>query len=69
MSPPLHRQTLDPGMKARALLHHLLEHSDVVGQDHTGRTCLALYVDDRLLDELASFGVEDEDLEEDDAAA
>jgi hypothetical protein len=26
---------LPPGAEARALLHHLLEHSDVVGEDAT----------------------------------
>lgn len=58
-------RAVDSDTRARALLRHMLEHSDVVGRDHTGRTCLALYVDDRILDELASFGVEDEDAEAD----
>jgi hypothetical protein len=54
---------LVPGSQARAILHHLLEHSDVIGRDHTGRTLLALFMDDHILDQLAAFDAETEDLE------
>jgi hypothetical protein len=37
---------LPPGADARALLHHLLEHGDIVGRDTAGRTVNQLAVDD-----------------------
>jgi hypothetical protein len=36
---------LPPGAEARALLHYLLEHGDVVGIDAAGRTIIKLAVD------------------------
>jgi hypothetical protein len=37
---------LMPGAEAHALLHHVLEHGDVVGEDAVGRTIVQLAVDD-----------------------
>ena len=37
---------LPPGAEARALLHHLLKHGDVLGSDSAGRTIISLAVDD-----------------------
>jgi hypothetical protein len=46
---------LDPGAQARALLHHLLESGDIIGQDAAGRTVIQLAADDWLLEQLMSF--------------
>jgi hypothetical protein len=43
---------LPPDAEARALLHHVLEHGDVVGRDRVGRTIIQLAVDDWVLDKL-----------------
>jgi hypothetical protein len=43
---------LSKNVQARALLHHLLEHGDVVGRDTVGRTIIQLAVDDRVLETL-----------------
>jgi hypothetical protein len=43
---------LSPNAEARALLHHILEHGDVVGRDSAGRTILQLAVNDWVLDKL-----------------
>lgn len=59
------RLPLSPDSQARVILRYLLDHADVAGRDAVGRTVLALHVDDRLLDELAAFGAEDEDVEGD----
>ena len=40
-----------PDAEARALLHHLLEHADIVGTDTVGRTFILLAVDDRVLED------------------
>ena len=45
----------DPSAEARALLHAIIEHGDVVGADCHGRTVIALPVDGRTLDRLAAF--------------
>ena len=37
---------LSQDVQARALLHHLLEHGDIVGKDSSGRTAIQLSVDD-----------------------
>ena len=58
---------LNPGVEARALLHHLLEHGDIVGRDTRGRTIIQLAVDDRTLEQLMTFGAEAVDLENSDA--
>jgi hypothetical protein len=55
---------LPPGAEARALLHHLLEHGDIVGRDTVGRTILQLAVDDLVLEKLMTFGAEAADLED-----
>jgi hypothetical protein len=47
-----------PASEARALLHHLLEHGDVVGRDTVGRTIIQLAVDDRTLETLVTFDAE-----------
>lgn len=49
---------LPPNVAARALLHHLLEHGDVVGKDTMGRTVIQLVVDDWVLDTLMTFDAE-----------
>ena len=55
---------LDPGARARALLHHLLEAGDVVGRDAAGRTLIQLAADDWLLDQLMTFDAGSEDQED-----
>jgi hypothetical protein len=52
-----------PSTEARALLHHLLEHGDVVGRDATGRTLIQLAVDDWALEKLLTFDAESAELE------
>jgi hypothetical protein len=54
---------LPPAAEARALLHHLLEHGDVVGRDTAGRTIVKLAVDDWLLEKLMTFDAEAAELE------
>jgi hypothetical protein len=49
---------LSLNVQARALLHHLLEHGDVVGRDTAGRTIIQLAVDDRILETLMTFDAE-----------
>ena len=46
---------LPPDAEARALLHHLLEHGDVVGRDSAGRTIIRLVVDDWVYEKLMTF--------------
>jgi hypothetical protein len=55
---------LPPGAEARALLHHLLEHGDVVGRDGAGRTVIKLAVDDWALEKLMAFDAEVAELED-----
>ena len=55
---------LPPGAEACALLHHLLEHGDIVGKDTAGRTIIQLAVDDWTLDKLVTFDAESADLED-----
>jgi hypothetical protein len=55
---------LTPGAEARALLHHLLEHGDIVGMDAAGRTIVQLHVDDWVLEKLMTFDSDAADLEE-----
>jgi hypothetical protein len=54
---------LSQDVQARALLHHLLEHGDIVGGDATGRTIIQLAVDDRVLETLMMFDAEAAELE------
>jgi uncharacterized protein (DUF1786 family) len=54
---------LPPGAEARALLHHLLEHRDIVGRDTAGRTIIQLAIDDRVLETLITFDAESAELE------
>jgi hypothetical protein len=58
---------LPPRAEARSLLHHLLEHGDIVGRDTVGRTIVQLAVDDWTLQKLMTFDVEAAELEEPDA--
>ena len=51
-------------VEARALLHHLLEHGDIVGRDTAGRTIIQLAVDDWALEKLLIFEAEAVDLED-----
>ncbi len=55
---------------ARAILRHIVEHADAIGQDERGRTILRfdLGAPPWLLDKLASLGAQDEDREDDDPA-
>jgi hypothetical protein len=55
---------LSQNVQARALLHHLLEHGDIVGRDAAGRTIVQLAVDDRVLETLMIFDAEAADLED-----
>ncbi len=55
---------LPPGAEARLLLHHLLEHGDVVGKDDAGRTMILLAADERVLEKLMTFDAEAADLED-----
>ena len=55
---------LPPGAEARALLHHLLEHGDIVGVDAAGRMIIELALDDRVLEKLMTFDAEAADLED-----
>jgi hypothetical protein len=54
---------LPPSAEARVLLHHVLEHGDVVGRDTAGRTIIQLAVDDRVLETLMTFDAEAAELE------
>lgn len=55
---------LPPGVQARALLHHLLEHGDIVGRGSAGGTIIQLEVDDWFLESLMTFDVDAADLED-----
>jgi hypothetical protein len=55
---------LPPGAEARALLHHLLEHGDIVGRDTAVRTVIQLAVDDWALERLLTFDADAADLED-----
>ena len=54
---------LSQNVQARALLHHLLEHGDIVGRDAVGRTIIQLAVDDRVLETLMTFDADAAELE------
>ena len=54
---------LTPGAEARALLHHLIEHGDIVGRDTVGRIIIQLAVDDCTLEKLLAFDADAADLE------
>ena len=54
---------LSQDLQARALLHHLLEHGDVVGRYTAGRTIIQLAVDDRVLETLMTFDADAAELE------
>jgi hypothetical protein len=55
---------LPPGAEARALLHHILEHGDILGRDTKGRTVLQLAVSDWVLDKLMTFDAEAAEFED-----
>jgi hypothetical protein len=55
---------LPPGAEARALLHHILEHGDVVGRDTRHRTIIQLPVDDWTLEKLMAFDADVAELED-----
>jgi hypothetical protein len=55
---------LPPGAEARALLHHILEHGDLVGRDTDGRTIIQLAVEDSTLETLMAFDADAADLED-----
>jgi hypothetical protein len=55
---------LPPGAQARVLLHHLLEHGDVVGSDPAGRIVIQLAVDEWVYEKLMTFEAEAADLED-----
>ena len=54
-----------PPVAARALLHHLLEHGDIVGRDTAGRTIIQWSVTDHVLETLMTFDAEAAELEPD----
>jgi hypothetical protein len=55
---------LSPGAEAPAVLHHLLEHGDIVGRDTAGRTVIQLTVDVWTLERLMTFDAETADLKD-----
>jgi hypothetical protein len=55
---------LPPGAEARTLLHHILEHGDIVGRDTKGRTVLQLAVDDWTMEKLLTFDADAAELED-----
>jgi hypothetical protein len=55
---------LPPGAEGRALLHHLLEHGDIVGEDTAGRKIIQLAVDDWTLERLLTFDADAAELED-----
>jgi len=55
---------LPSGAEARALLHHLLEHGDIVGRDTVGRTIVQLAMDDWTFEKLMTFDASVADLEQ-----
>jgi hypothetical protein len=55
---------LPPGAEARTLLHHILEHGDIVGKDTKGRTVLQLAVDDWTMEKLLTFDADAAELED-----
>jgi hypothetical protein len=54
---------LPPHLTARVLLHHLLEHGDIVGRDTGGWTIIQLAVSDRVLEALMTFDADAAELE------
>jgi hypothetical protein len=54
---------LPPGAEARALLHHIIEHADIVGTDTVGRTFILRAVDGRVLERLMTFDADAAELE------
>jgi hypothetical protein len=50
--------------EARALLHHLLEHGDIVGSDPAGGTVIQLAVDEWVYEKLITFDAEATELED-----
>ena len=55
---------LAPGVEARVLLHHILEHGDIVGRDTVGRTIIQLALDDWTLEKLMMVDADAADLED-----
>jgi hypothetical protein len=55
---------LSPIAEAPALLHHLLEHGDIVGRDIVGGTMILVAVDDWGLEKLMTFDAEAAELED-----
>jgi len=55
---------LAPGVEARVLLHHILEHGDIVGRDAAGRTIVQLAVDDWTLEKLMTVDADAAELED-----
>ena len=54
---------LPPNTAARTLLHHLLEHGDIVGRDAAGNTIIQLSVNDYVLETLMTFDADAAELE------
>jgi hypothetical protein len=54
---------LPPNAAARVLLHHLLDHGDIVGRDAAGQTIIQLSVNDYVLETLMTFDAEAAELE------
>jgi hypothetical protein len=53
-----------PYIEGRALLHHLLEHGDVVASEPAGRTVIQLAVDDCVYEKLMTFDAEATEFED-----
>lgn len=51
------------GAEARTLLHHILEHGDIVGKDAAGRTIVQLAVADHVLETLRAFDADTAEFE------
>ena len=54
---------LSPGAEARALLHHHMEHGDIVGRDAEGNAIIQLSVNDYVLETLMTFDADAAELE------
>jgi hypothetical protein len=61
---------LDHPLIARALLRHIVEHADIVSQDHKGRAVMRFEfaAEPWMIDKLAALGTKEEYLEDDDPA-
>lgn len=61
---------IDHPLIARALLRHIVEHADIVGEDRKGRPIMRFEfaAEPWMIDRLAALGSSGEDMEDDDPA-